>query len=363
MKLNLVVAKGSPFDTPASLDTALYAYSGRTDRISTEAITTPFVLITNHLATDSLLPSGMASCSISAARNAVYRRSEREMYRSMNGVPGHAHRIARLAVRSLYHELALYPKPGLVSFRDNGAHRDMDAATFVRSLFSLRGYLVAIAAAGMRDAGFAELQQLGVAAESRMLRATRGINTHRGAIFTHGILAAAAGCTVARNIAPSDENLRKIVAANWSRDLRTIAIVGAATPTHGQLMAARHGATGARGEALQGFPSVFEVALPALRLALARGADTQQALLHTFFALLAETSDTNVLFRGGAEGLMFIQTQAGEFLERGSVFAAGWLECAESLHRQCSARNLSPGGCADLLAAAWFVHQLQTSQP
>jgi triphosphoribosyl-dephospho-CoA synthase len=275
----------------------------------------------------------------------------------------HAHHIARMAVRSLYHELALYPKPGLVSFRDNGAHRDMNAATFVRSLFSLRGYFVAIAAAGMRDAEFSELQQLGIAAESCMLRATRGINTHRGAIFTHGILAASAGYAVARNIAPSDENLRAIVAANWSRDLRAIAISSAATPTHGQLMAARHGATGARGEALQGFPSVFEVALPALRSAQARGANAQHALLHTFFVLLAVTPDTNVLFRGGAEGLRFIQAQAQDFLERGSVFEPGWHVCAESLHRQCSTRNLSPGGCADLLAAAWFVQQLQTSQP
>jgi hypothetical protein len=71
-------------------------------------------------------------------------------------VTGHAHRIARhialLAVRSLYHELALYPKPGLVSFRDNGAHLDMDAAIFMRSLFSLRGYFVAIAAEGTHAA-------------------------------------------------------------------------------------------------------------------------------------------------------------------------------------------------------------------
>jgi triphosphoribosyl-dephospho-CoA synthase len=277
-----------------------------------------------------------------------------------------AHRSARhiavLVVRSLYQELALYPKPGLVSFRDNGAHLDMNAATFVRSLFSLRGYFVAIAEAGMREAKFNELQQLGVAAESHMLRATRGINTHRGAIFTHGILAAAAGCAAARNIAPSDENLRAIVLENWSRDLRAIAVACAVTPSHGQLMAARHGVTGARGEALLGFPSVFEIALPGLRSALDRGAGTHDALLHTFFVLLAETLDTNVLFRGGAEGLQFIQTQAKEFLECGSVFEPGWQERAESLHRQCSAKNLSPGGCADLLAAAWFVHQLQINQ-
>ncbi|HEY5307420.1 MAG TPA: triphosphoribosyl-dephospho-CoA synthase, partial [Casimicrobiaceae bacterium] len=247
-------------------------------------------------------------------------------------------------------------------FRDNGAHQDMDAATFVRSLFSLRGYFVAIATAGMREAKFNELQQLGLAAESHMLRATGGINTHRGAIFTHGILAAAAGCAAARNIAPSDENLRAIVTSNWSRDLRAISVACAATPSHGQLVAARHGVTGARGEALLGFPSVFDIALPGLRSALDRGADSGLALLHTFFVLLAETLDTNVLFRGGAEGLRFIQTQAGEFLERGSVFESGWQERAESLHRQCSIKNLSPGGCADLLAAAWFVHQLQTNQ-
>jgi triphosphoribosyl-dephospho-CoA synthase len=271
-----------------------------------------------------------------------------------------AHRIARLAVRSLYQELALYPKPGLVSLRDNGAHLDMDAATFVRSLFSLRGYFVAISAAGMVDTGFAELQRLGLAAESKMLRATRGINTHRGAIFTHGILAAAAGYAIARDIEPSDAILRAVVLEKWSPDLRAIAIAPSATPTHGQLMAARHGVAGARGEALQGFPSVFEAALPALRGALARGVDTRLALLHTFFVLLAETLDTNVLFRGGAEGLQFIQAQAGDFLERGSVFATGWRQRALALHRECSAQRLSPGGCADLLAAAWFVHQLQT---
>ena len=354
MNLKVAVARGRPFDTPASLDTASCAYSGRTARIYAETMTTPFVLITNHLATDLQLPSGMARSSISALRSKVYR--------SMNGVPRYAHRIARLAVRSLYHELALYPKPGLVSFQDNGAHRDMNADTFVRSLFSLRGFFVAIAAAGMREAAFSELQQLGLAAESRMLRATLGINTHRGAIFTHGILAAAAGCAASRNIESSDENLRAIVTDNWGRDLRAIAFSCASTPSHGQLMAARHGVAGARGEALQGFPTVFEIALPALRSALDRSVHIQLALLHTFFVLLAETTDTNVLYRGGAEGLQFIQTQAKGFLKRGSVFEVGWQQRAESLHRQCSAMNLSPGGCADLLAAALFVHQLQTNQ-
>jgi triphosphoribosyl-dephospho-CoA synthase len=272
-----------------------------------------------------------------------------------------AHRIAHIAVRSLYRELELYPKPGLVSFRDNGAHRDMDAAIFMRSLFSLRGYFAEIAEAGMHNARFAELQQLGITAEKRMLRATNGINTHRGAIFTLGILAAAAGSSTARGLAPSDANLRAVAMEKWSRDLRAIEVERTMRPSHGQLMAVRHGVAGARGEALLGFPSVFEIALPALREALAGGASADDALLHACFVLLANTADTNVLYRGGAEGLRFIQNQASEFLECGSVFEPGWQARAESLHRDCSARNLSPGGCADLLAAAVFVHQLQTS--
>jgi triphosphoribosyl-dephospho-CoA synthase len=77
--------------------------------------------------------------------------------------------LARLALRSLYQELTLYPKPGLVSLIDNGSHDDMDASTFMRSLFSLRHYFLQIAAAGMNGAAFEELKQLGIAAETRML--------------------------------------------------------------------------------------------------------------------------------------------------------------------------------------------------
>ena len=38
--------------------------------------------------------------------------------------------IGRAAIRALHTELLLYPKPGLVSAVDNGAHDDMDAGTF-----------------------------------------------------------------------------------------------------------------------------------------------------------------------------------------------------------------------------------------
>src|SRR3569832_2200957 len=83
-------------------------------------------------------------------------------------------RIGRLAVRSLHAELILYPKPGLVSLIDSGSHDDMDALTFMRSLFALRSYFVRMAQAGIDGAPFTSLRRYGVEAEQRMLAATGG---------------------------------------------------------------------------------------------------------------------------------------------------------------------------------------------
>ena len=96
--------------------------------------------------------------------------------------------ISRGAVRALYAELALEPKPGLVSYRDNGSHADMNASTFLKSLFALRVFFGEVVRAGAEACSLAELQSLGLCAEARMLKATGGINTHRGAIFSLGLL-------------------------------------------------------------------------------------------------------------------------------------------------------------------------------
>lgn len=269
-----------------------------------------------------------------------------------------ARRIGMHASASLRAELSLYPKPGLVSGRDAGAHRDMNAVTFLRSIATLRDYFVDVTAAGMRDAALAELRALGVAAERRMLLATRGVNTHRGAIFALGLLAAAVGSLRTRALPPSDAGIRAHVGL-WRRHFIVVSAVGP-TPSHGSQVAARYGASGARGEAANGFPAVFEIALPALRGALARGADVERAQLHALFHLLARLGDTNVLHRAGEDGLALVRDGASAFLAAGSVFDRGWLRRAETLHRRCCVARVSPGGSADMLAAAWFIHRVQT---
>lgn len=271
--------------------------------------------------------------------------------------------IARLAVRSLYQELALYPKPGLVSLVDNGSHDDMDASTFVRSLFSLRRYFADIAQAGARGDSFAILRQLGIDAERRMLLATGGINTHRGAIFSLGMLCAAAGRAGlgAGACAPgsSPATLRVAMLSSWGDALASHRGTHA---SHGAAARARHAAAGAREQAAAGFPAVFELALPLLRQTLAAGRGMRCARIDALFGLMAHLSDTNVYHRGGAEGARTVRDTATRFLARGGTAAPDWLGEAEMAHRLFVSQRLSPGGAADLLAATCFVQAIAVGQ-
>lgn len=100
--------------------------------------------------------------------------------------------LAAAAVAALHDELKAYPKPGLVSPVDSGAHADMDFALMSRSADTLLQPLTLLAAAGREGRSFEEaLMPLGIEAERRMLAATGGVNTHRGAIFSMGLIVAA----------------------------------------------------------------------------------------------------------------------------------------------------------------------------
>ncbi|MES2741202.1 MAG: triphosphoribosyl-dephospho-CoA synthase MdcB [Pseudomonadota bacterium] len=265
--------------------------------------------------------------------------------------------IGRLAVRCLHAELVLYPKPGLVSLHDNGSHHDMTAATFLRSIFALRHYFIGICRAGLEDASFARLSALGMEAERRMLRATGGINTHRGAIFSLGLLCAAIGRHQAEGAgaATSAGALRATLLRRWGRDLARHARSGGSA-SHGARVATLFAAGGAREQAARGLPAVFEVALPALRRTLDAGRDLRHARIDALFALMAHLSDSNVLHRGGRAGALTVQRQARRFLAQGGSAHPRWLDAALACHRRFMAQRLSPGGAADLLAATCLVH-------
>ena len=274
-------------------------------------------------------------------------------------------RVAGVATAALLAEMETWPKPGLVSHVDTGSHTDMDAGTFRASAAALQPFYAELTAAGASGAVMPELRAIGLAAEQAMLVATGGINTHRGAIFGLGLLCAAAGAAWA-DLASDGRDRRSlppllgaVVRRRWGG-----AIVRGPIPLHSHGTAAllRFGAGGARAQAAAGFPHVLAVGLPALRLGrtLAPG-DAEAARVQAFFALVASVEDTNLLHRGGAEGLAFARQQASQFLAAGGVGQSGWRDRAASVHRGFVARRLSPGGCADLLACTLFLDTLGRS--
>ena len=268
--------------------------------------------------------------------------------------------MARAAVRALYAEVVLEPKPGLVSLRDNGSHTDMTAATFVRSLFALRHYFGHIARAGALAHPFEFLLALGLGAEARMLRATGGINTHRGAVFALGLLCAAGGRLAAQGQPLESAALRQTLQQHWGAALRRHADAAAqARPlSKGQQAAQTFGLRSAAEEAALGFPTLFEVTLPALQQAQQQGHAQRAARVQALFATMAVLDDTNTAHRGGWDGVCHVKEQAQAFLDAGGVAQPDWVTQARAIHASLVARRLSPGGAADVLACACWLQAM-----
>ena len=263
--------------------------------------------------------------------------------------------IARAAVTAMRDELQAYPKPGLVSPVDSGAHADMEFDLMCRSADSLLSPFVALAAAGRAGWSFDQsLVPLGIEAERGMLAVTGGVNTHRGAIFSVGLIVAAIARALASYSVISPAAVRAALRETWGDALDAHAERDHEA-SHGGLVRRRTGRDGARREAARAFPGVFETGIPAYRRALQAGLDDNAASIQTLFALMSSIDDTTVLYRGGLEAGSFVRQSAAHFLADGGCHRPNWFEQAEALHRAFVARNLSAGGCADLLACTLLV--------
>jgi len=264
--------------------------------------------------------------------------------------------LAALAVAALRLELDTYPKPGLVSRVDSGSHADMDAATFAASASALEPHFAALARAGAAGLAMPALRRIGLEAETAMRAATGGVNTHRGAIFGLGLLAAAAGA-----LGPGPLPAGALGA--HVRERHAAGILGGPELLHapGARARRRHRVGGAPAEAAAGFPTLYRVGLPALRRARAlRPSDANAARVGCCLALVAALEDTNLLHRGGEGGYRFARDAAARFDRAGGVARDDWFARAAALHRAFVARRLSPGGAADLLAMTLFVDALET---
>ena len=275
----------------------------------------------------------------------------------MKHLAAHIDTLARDALRR---ELHLELKPGLVTPTALGSHADMDYRTFEASIAALEGYFADCVMLGARGCALQDIQRRGLQAEQAMFAATQGINTHKGAVFTLGLLAAAAGVRLATGMRLQPVVLGKVVVDFWADAiLLPGSTMVAPLPSHGARMKQTLGLPGAREQAAAGFPLLFDVTLLQLQHALEAGRPADEAALHALLATVAELPDTNLAHRGGQAGLDWARAQAGNFMATGGVFAPGWRDALQALCGSFVERRLSPGGSADLLSAAWFLWSLK----
>ena len=298
--------------------------------------------------------------------------------------------LSALAVKALLDEAALFPKPGLVDPVSQGAHSDMDFTTLVRSAAALQqgfyecariGYkCVAPFSAGVRpctsDSGISaapaqpiaaavrkRLRATGLALEKAMFAETRGVNTHKGAIFIFAYLLGAAGLLSGatqldgiRSVMELTETLcaqvRVLAAGLCSEDMAGVSTKR--TLTHGEQVFLQYGCTGIRGEAEAGLPLVQR---NVAYLAGLTHLTQRDAYLYTLLHIIAENKDTNVLFRAGSAALRDLQIRCASIVASGATGAALYA-AVESLDAYCIERHISPGGSADIFAAVLFCRGL-----
>ncbi|WP_425756870.1 triphosphoribosyl-dephospho-CoA synthase [Ihubacter sp. rT4E-8] len=315
-----------------------------------------------------------------------------------------AETIGQMAVQALRIEAALTPKPGLVDQENSGAHDDMDYPLFLASSAALLPCFTACAKIGMQSGKkkpaqlTSALRRAGRCGETAMYAATRGVNSHKGAIFSMGILCCAVGMLQAAPAAADAASIGAAIGQNagklrhsessvdMTRDKGEFAPLqdsrqaagfhetelqalcaklsaallrqDPAAATHG-LYARGHAACGGvRAEARSGFASAFQTGLPVLREAIASGIPQQRALIKTLLVLMSRVEDSNAAYRGGAEGLDFIRSKAQHILSRADWQTEECLDMVRDFDRACIRRHLSPGGSADLLAFSIMLYMI-----
>lgn len=287
--------------------------------------------------------------------------------------------IAHLATQALQAELDTTPKPGLVDKDNNGAHRDMDYALMQRSIDTLHPYFLQLALLGCADAlpTHTSIRDIGIEAEKAMLSATNGVNTHKGALFSMG-LAVVAAAHEERKIAANEEQILK--ERNGGEDVlvslqTTIKALAASFPdtngTHGSkaklLSKGTTAIKGALDNAREGYEMLFAEWLP---FYIERRKERDAHTLHkTLLRIMCDLDDTNVIYRTDLATAEEVKQEARALLDSFSKAhtaedkekrIAAELLALKDMDKRYTARNISPGGAADMLSLTIFIGSIQT---
>ena len=249
--------------------------------------------------------------------------------------------VADLAERALRMELDTTPKPGLVDKQDNGAHKDMDYALMSKSISALRPYLTRLAVESAKDIDPARIKGIGIEAEKAMLKATGGVNTHKGALFCIGLSVAAASNLASRTGSVQAYSFKELVS-------RIASEIPLAQGTHGAEAKRSFKVSGALENARSAYPELFTDWLPYYRSLESDPCRCHKTLLH----IMTTLDDTNILHRRGVEGLARAKSEASRLQEDFSEAKMS------SLNKDFIRENISPGGSADMLSLTIFIDSI-----
>jgi holo-ACP synthase/triphosphoribosyl-dephospho-CoA synthase len=272
--------------------------------------------------------------------------------------------LASAALRSVLYEVSLTPKPGLVDFSGSGSHTDMNYFTFVDSTAAIAPYFQQMAGLGYcfkneLKSALPRIREIGLQMERDMFGFTKGVNTQKGIIFLMGVALFASAYVIA-NHGRFDLDKFTETARSIGKEVLNELEYPALIPTHGKQCAEKYGreiAGGARYEVSSGFNTVVTHGLPALKKLSDSDSDPalkHKILLNALLALMAHNNDTNILYRSGMETLREVRR-----LSLITIDSKTEEEKPGNLNKLicfCKEKNISPGGSADLLAVAVFLH-------
>jgi holo-ACP synthase/triphosphoribosyl-dephospho-CoA synthase len=267
---------------------------------------------------------------------------------------------------ALMGEVAATPKPGLVDLDNSGAHKDMDCHTFAVSTKAILPELMKMAQKGWTWDGtgtdlFLALRPMGAAAEKVMFHATSNVNTHKGIIFSLGLVVSFALWHLQKEHCIRSGDILSSIGTSVTPVLeQDFAKIDSFHPhTHGEVLYVKEGCRGIRGEAMDGFPAVASIGLPALRLFTEEKRPDNEACIQTLLLLMSQVEDTNILSRSNQETLIYAQNAAKAILDKGGAFTPEGIKAVWQLNDDFVKRNISPGGCADLLILSIFLERME----
>ncbi|MGV0168680.1 triphosphoribosyl-dephospho-CoA synthase [Furfurilactobacillus sp. WILCCON 0119] len=274
-----------------------------------------------------------------------------------------ADQLAQTAERALLYEVTVNPKPGLVDPVSAGPHPDMNVFTFIDSATSLRPYFYQCAQVGLAviepvnwQAVFEQIRALGIIAEQTMFTATKQVNTHKGAVFSLGVLVTATAAQLAVGYKYSSEQVfaitKQMLAGLSKRDFDRLKQRNPQQLTAGERQFLKYGKLGIRGEAEAGFPTVATLALPFLRQ---QTGSVMDRLLNVLIKIAGETDDSNLIKRAGnPEITTWMHEQSEQFFQLGGAQAPAGRAALVKLNQAMFDQHLSLGGSADLLILTIF---------